>query len=256
LIALWITCAVGAALIAAGKGRSGGKGFLVGLLLGPMGVLIALGLPDAKRAQELGAQETLRRCPECAELIQRAAVKCRYCGAAISSAAPRRASIAPPPPAPSDSRAATSPGTPRVAIMSGSDKWGIGILAMLTLGGLAFFSQVIQSTSESPPESSGARQATAVGLGHDAGARALNPWPFRDASVAVLLCRPIPEFGVRELYVWVNQEYYALNGVARGRLKLPLVEADYPETPDLIPLAGEACQEDAEVGSIYLKRGV
>ena len=81
LIAIWLVCAFGAAIIANGKGRSGGKGFLAGLLLGPIGVLIALGLPDGKRKAELAAQAQLRPCPVCAERIQAAALKCRFCGA-------------------------------------------------------------------------------------------------------------------------------------------------------------------------------
>jgi hypothetical protein len=71
----WSLAAIVCALIGAGVGRQRGQqdtGLLLGLLLGPVGVVVAALLPD--RAEER------RPCPHCAEMIRVAASVCRFCG--------------------------------------------------------------------------------------------------------------------------------------------------------------------------------
>ena len=69
------------------KGRSGCAGFALGALLGPIGLVIALLLsndPEAAERQGL-AQGEMRKCPQCAEVIRRDAVRCRFCGSDVPS---------------------------------------------------------------------------------------------------------------------------------------------------------------------------
>jgi len=98
-IAIWLLCGILGAVIASSKGGSGVAGFLVGFLLGPIGVIITLFMGNAarKEAAEL-AEGSAKKCPHCAELIKREAVVCKHCGRDIAvTAAPPTGEAAPSP---------------------------------------------------------------------------------------------------------------------------------------------------------------
>jgi hypothetical protein len=67
LIVIWFLCGIAGAMIGARKG-AGCSGFLLGLVLGPIGLVIALVMKGSRV-----------RCPACKELIQKKAVICPYC---------------------------------------------------------------------------------------------------------------------------------------------------------------------------------
>jgi len=68
------------AIIGDRKGRAGAGAFL-GLLLGPIGWLIAALGPDYKTARES------RKCPFCAELVKKEAKVCKHRGRDLPAAA-------------------------------------------------------------------------------------------------------------------------------------------------------------------------
>lgn len=71
---LWILFAIVAALIGSPKGQ-GVLGFILGLLFGPLGVLIMLFTKGSKR-----------ECPYCKELVKQNATVCAHCQKEITPA--------------------------------------------------------------------------------------------------------------------------------------------------------------------------
>ena len=67
LIFIWLACGVVAALIGNRKGE-GCLAFVVGVLLGPLGILIAL-----------FSRGNRKTCPHCKELVHRDASACSHC---------------------------------------------------------------------------------------------------------------------------------------------------------------------------------
>lgn len=74
----WIFCGLIGGAIGATRGRVG-AGILLGALLGPIGIIASLCLGSQKDTQK----KVTKKCPRCAERIQKAAQVCRYCGAGV-----------------------------------------------------------------------------------------------------------------------------------------------------------------------------
>ena len=71
------------------KGGKPGGGFLVGALLGVLGVFIlAVAKPKQKEIDSAARSAGLVRCPHCAELIHYQAHVCRYCQREVAAPAP------------------------------------------------------------------------------------------------------------------------------------------------------------------------
>jgi hypothetical protein len=80
-VIVWLVCA----FIGMGIGKSKGKGalgFILGLLLGPVGIIIIAVSKEDTAVVESAAVSSgeMRKCPFCAELVKTEAVVCKHCG--------------------------------------------------------------------------------------------------------------------------------------------------------------------------------
>jgi hypothetical protein len=87
VVLIWCLFGFVAAIIANTKGRSGCGWFLLGILLGPFALVIAF-LPsmaqkEIQTAQHQGAAGDFKKCPYCAEVVRKVAIKCKHCGSSL-----------------------------------------------------------------------------------------------------------------------------------------------------------------------------
>jgi uncharacterized membrane protein YeaQ/YmgE (transglycosylase-associated protein family) len=96
----WIFFSVIAGVIASRRGRSGFGFFLLGLVFTPLiGIVAAIAVKSGERLEmdhvkRGGSSSDFRQCPFCAEIVQRAAVKCRHCGSELPPLPPMKESFA------------------------------------------------------------------------------------------------------------------------------------------------------------------
>ncbi|NBW76012.1 MAG: zinc ribbon domain-containing protein [Sphingomonadaceae bacterium] len=80
-VVFWILCGVLGAVIASSKGASGAIGFLLGLLFGPIGVIITFFMgSEAAQVDKKVSNGTMKKCPRCAEAVLPDAHVCKHCG--------------------------------------------------------------------------------------------------------------------------------------------------------------------------------
>ncbi len=85
-IFIWLIFGVISAIIANNKGRSGCGWFIVGVLLGPIGIILALVVSkdDDRITRDVIDRGDMKACPHCQELVKVEASKCKHCGSVLS----------------------------------------------------------------------------------------------------------------------------------------------------------------------------
>ena len=86
-VVVLVICGAITSIIAINKGKDNLQWFLIGCLLGPFGIILALvvgGDTSAVEKKQVASGE-MKKCPYCAELIRAEAIKCRFCQSEVPS---------------------------------------------------------------------------------------------------------------------------------------------------------------------------
>lgn len=83
---LWVALAIAAGVIAKTKSRSFFGYLLLTLLLPLIGLIVAIGVSNRTPPKVAAPGQDQKQCPHCAEWVQRAAIKCRFCGSDLATA--------------------------------------------------------------------------------------------------------------------------------------------------------------------------
>lgn len=99
LIAFWLICGAVSAIVASSRGANAVLAFIVGVALGPLGIIVAFVLKAEKVESFASADEaaapisttvstapddrTYRKCPSCADFSPAEGKHCFHCGAAL-----------------------------------------------------------------------------------------------------------------------------------------------------------------------------
>ena len=86
---LWLVIAVVTGIVASSRGRSGFGWFILGFLISIFALILVALLPSLKRDPQAPHPDTHVRCPDCQELVQAEARKCKHCGAKLIPASER-----------------------------------------------------------------------------------------------------------------------------------------------------------------------
>lgn len=93
LVIGWLVLSVVVGVVAAIRGRSFFGGFLVSLFFSPLiGLIVVLvsktGEQLSRESARKGGSSEFRVCPQCAEVVRREALVCRFCNADLSRTPP------------------------------------------------------------------------------------------------------------------------------------------------------------------------